>query len=393
MVRVSKFGGSSVASAEQFKKVKNIVELDDARRFVVVSAVGKANKEDNKVTDLLYLCYAHTKYNINFDNIFKMIEDKFIAIKNELNLSFDIEGELAKLKAEISKGIDEEYLVSRGEYLTALLMAEYLGYHFVDAKDLIFYNYQGEIDFEKTQEAFDAVVKEYDRLLIPGFYGSRPNGEIKIMTRGGGDVSGAIVANIANASVYENWTDVSGILMADPRIIENPHEIKVISYTELRELSYMGASVLHEEAIFPVRDKDIPIQIRNTNDPTAEGTIISDNKHLDEKQIVTGIAGKKDFSIITIKKRHMANEVGLIGKALKIFEDFNVSIEHIPSGIDSFSVVVETGNVRPFIHELVAKIKAVLEADSQTNDEINIIVGVHNDDYEKTINTIYSEFK
>jgi len=411
MVRVSKFGGSSVASAEQFKKVKNIVELDDARRFVVVSAVGKANKEDNKVTDLLYLCYAHTKYNINFDNIFKMIEDKFVAIKNELNLKFDIEGELAKLKAEISKGIDEEYLVSRGEYLTALLMAEYLGYHFVDAKDLIFYNYQGEIDFEKTQEAFDAVVKEYDRLLIPGFYGSRPNGEIKIMTRGGGDVSGAIVANIANASVYENWTDVSGILMADPRIIENPHEIKVISYTELRELSYMGASVLHEEAIFPVRDKDIPIQI------------------------VTGIAGKKDFSIITIKKRHMANEVGLIGKALKIFEDFNVSIEHIPSGIDSFSVVVETGNVRPFIHELVAKIKSVLEADeinvtheisliatvgermkntkglsgrlfkalgeagvnialiSQTNDEINIIVGVHNDDYEKTINTIYSEFK
>lgn len=273
MVRVSKFGGSSVASAEQFKKVKNIVELDDARRFVVVSAVGKANKEDNKVTDLLYLCYAHTKYNINFDNIFKMIEDKFVAIKNELNLKFDIEGELAKLKAEISKGIDEEYLVSRGEYLTALLMAEYLGYHFVDAKDLIFYNYQGEIDFEKTQEAFDAVVKEYDRLLIPGFYGSRPNGEIKIMTRGGGDVSGAIVANIANASVYENWTDVSGILMADPRIIENPHEIKVISYTELRELSYMGASVLHEEAIFPVRDKDIPIQIRNTNDPTAEGTL------------------------------------------------------------------------------------------------------------------------
>ena len=357
MVRVSKFGGSSVASAEQFKKVKNIVELDDARRFVVVSAVGKADKEDNKVTDLLYLCYAHTKYNINFDNIFKMIEDKFVAIKSELNLKFDIEGELAKLKSEISKGIDEEYLVSRGEYLTALLMAEYLGYHFVDAKDLIFYNYQGEIDFEKTQAAFDAIVKEYDRLLIPGFYGSRPNGEIKIMTRGGGDVSGAIVANIANASVYENWTDVSGILMADPRIIDNPHEIKVISYTELRELSYMGASVLHEEAIFPVRDKDIPIQIRNTNDPTAEGTIISDNKHLDAKQIVTGIAGKKDFSIITIKKRHMANEVGLIGKALKIFEDFNVSIEHIPSGIDSFSVVVETGNVRPFIHELVAKVQ------------------------------------
>jgi len=265
MVRVAKFGGSSVASAEQFRKVKNIVQLDDSRRFVVVSAVGKADKDDNKVTDLLYLCHAHIKYNINFDNIFKMIEDKFINIKNELGLNYDIEGELAKLKSEIKKGIDEEYLVSRGEYLTGLLMAEYLGYHFVDAKDLIFYNYNGEIDYLKTQNAFDNIIKKHDRLIIPGFYGSRPTGEVKIMTRGGGDVSGAIVANIADASVYENWTDVSGILMADPRIIDNPREIKVISYTELRELSYMGASVLHEEAIFPVRDKDIPIQIRNTN--------------------------------------------------------------------------------------------------------------------------------
>ncbi|WP_455494588.1 aspartate kinase [Gemella sanguinis] len=435
MVRVAKFGGSSVASAEQFRKVKNIVELDDSRRFVVVSAVGKADKDDNKVTDLLYLCYAHIKYNINFDNIFKMIEDKFINIKNELGLNYDIEGELAKLKSEIKKGIDEEYLVSRGEYLTGLLMAEYLGYHFVDAKDLIFYNYNGEIDYLKTQNAFDNIIKEHDRLIIPGFYGSRPTGEVKIMTRGGGDVSGAIVANIADASVYENWTDVSGILMADPRIINNPREIKVISYTELRELSYMGASVLHEEAIFPVRDKDIPIQIRNTNNPTAEGTIISDKKCASSDQIVTGIAGKKDFSIITIKKRHMANEVGLIAKALKIFAAFNVSIEHIPSGIDSFSVVVETNNVKPFIHELVAKIKEEIGADeinvtneialiatvgeamkntlgvsarlfgalgkvgvnialiSQTNDEINIIVGVNNRDYEKTINTLYDEFK
>ena len=435
MVKVAKFGGSSVASAEQFKKVKNIVQLDDSRRFVVVSAVGKANKEDNKVTDLLYLCYAHTKYNINFDNIFKMIEDKFIDIKNELNLQYDIEGELAKLKSEISKGIDEEYLVSRGEYLTGLLMAEYLGFHFVDAKDLIFYNYNGEVDYSKTQEAFDKITKDYDRLIIPGFYGSRPNGEVKIMTRGGGDVSGAIVANIADASVYENWTDVSGLLMADPRIINNPRKIKVISYTELRELSYMGASVLHEEAIFPVRDKDIPIQIRNTNDPTVEGTIISDKKRSSTEQLVTGIAGKKDFSIITIKKRHMANEIGLIARTLKIFTKFNVSVEHIPTGIDSFSVVVETNNVKPFIHELVAKIKEETSADeinvtneialiatvgesmkntqgvsarlfgalgnagvnialiSQTNDEINIIIGVHNRDYEKTINTLYNEFK
>ncbi|MGX7070297.1 aspartate kinase [Gemella bergeri] len=436
MVKVAKFGGSSVASAEQFKKVKNIVELDPARKLVVVSAIGKANNKDNKITDLLYLCYAHIKYNISADTIFSMIENKYLTIAEELGLTFDIQGELTKLKSELTKDIDEEYLVSRGEYLTGLLMAEYLGYYFVDAKDLIFYNYQGKIDYEKTQDAFNKLIKKHDKLLIPGFYGSLPNGEIKIMSRGGGDVTGAIIANIADAEVYENWTDVSGILMADPRIIKNPREIKVINYSELRELSYMGASVLHEEAIFPVRDKEIPIQIKNTNNPKNTGTIISDNANIIEnKNIVTGIAGKKNFSIITIKKNHMANEIGLIGKVLKVFEEYHVNIEHIPSGIDSFSIVVETNAIKPFIHELVAKIKNIIQADeinvtneisliatvgekmknslglsarlfgslgnagvnialiSQTNDEINIIIGVHNNDYEKTITALYNEFK
>lgn len=434
MIKVSKFGGSSVASAEQFKKVKKIVESDSSRKFVVVSAVGKAHKDDNKITDLLYLCYAHIKYNINCENIFSIIENKFIEIKKELNLKFDIEAELNSLKSQLKKGIDEDYLVSRGEYLTGLLMAEYLDYKFVDPKDLIFFNYNGSVNYEQTEEKFNELIKcENSNLLIPGFYGSLPNGAIKIMSRGGGDVTGAIIANIANANVYENWTDVSGFLMADPRIVNNPKEIDIINYTELRELSYMGASVLHEEAIFPVKAKDIPIQIKNTNSPESAGTIIKDSAD-ETKNIITGIAGKKDFSIITIKKSHMSNEIGLISKTLNIFEDYNVSIEHIPSGIDSFSVVVETEAVKPFIHELISKVKKSTNADeivvldeialiatvgtkmkgnigvagrlfkslgdsninvvitSQTSDEINIIVGVKNDDYEKTIRAIYNEF-
>ncbi|MBU0279390.1 MULTISPECIES: aspartate kinase [unclassified Gemella] len=433
MVKVSKFGGSSVASSEQFKKVKEIVVSDKSRKFVVVSAAGKAHKEDNKITDLLYLCYAHIKYNINCENIYSIIRKRFIEIRNNLNINFDIEKELDKLEKELVKYIDEDYLVSRGEYLTALLMAEYLDYKFVDAKDLIFFNYNGSVNYEKTQNKFDEIIKNNSKLLIPGFYGSLPSGEIKIMSRGGGDVTGAIIANVSNAEVYENWTDVSGVLMADPRIVDNPKEIDLINYTELRELSYMGASVLHEEAIFPVKDKDIPIQILNTNNPTNKGTIIKNSKD-ETNNVITGIAGKKDFSIITIKKNHMSNEIGLISKTLIIFEEYNVSIEHIPSGIDSFSVIVATEDIKPFIHELIAKLKKITNADeitvmneisliatvgsqmknkigtsgrlfsalgkaginviviSQTSDEINIIVGVHNSDYEHTIRTIYSEF-
>ncbi|MDO4813476.1 MAG: aspartate kinase [Gemella sp.] len=433
MVKVSKFGGSSVASAEQFKKVKSIVQSDESRKFVVVSAAGKAHKEDNKVTDLLYLCHAHIKYGISCDSIFSIIENRFLEIKNTLGINFDIESELASLKTELVKGLDEDYLISRGEYLTGLLMAEYLGYKFVDPKDLIFFNYNGSVDYEKTQAKFDKLVETNDTLLIPGFYGSLPNGEIKIMSRGGGDVTGAIIANVANAEVYENWTDVSGVLMADPRIVDSPKEIDVITYTELRELSYMGASVLHEEAIFPVKEKGIPIQIRNTNNPVSQGTVIKDTEDV-SANTVTGIAGKKDFSIISIKKNHMSNEIGLISKTLTLFESYNVSIEHIPTGIDSFSIIVETASVKPFIHELLAEIKEITNADevsvvnelsliatvghqmknkkgiagrlfsalgdadiniiviSQTSEEINIIVGVHNSDYEKTITTIYNEF-
>ena len=415
MLRVAKFGGSSVASAEQFKKVKNIVNMDKTRKFVVVSAVGKANKEDNKITDLLYLCYAHVKYNMNCEHIFSIIEKKFTDIAQELNLKFDIKGELRKLKEKLdSKKITEEYLVSRGEYLTALLMSEYLGYKFLDAQDLIFYNYDNRFDYEKSEKAFELIEKTGENFVIPGFYGAYPNGEVKLMTRGGGDVSGAIVASLANASVYENWTDVSGVLMADPRIIPNPKPIKVVNYNELRELSYMGASVLHEEAVFPVALKKIPIQIRNTNKPEDFGTIIKntddDNSEAFEKNTITGIAGKKDFSIITIRKVHMSNEVGLIKKALTVFEDYNVSIEHMgklrkATSADevtltneiSLIATVGTGmknnkGVSGRLLTAIGKSGINIVVISQTSDEINIIVGVHNSDYERTIKTIYYEF-
>lgn len=435
MVKVSKFGGSSVANSQQFKKVKNIVESDDLRRIVVVSASGKQNKDDYKITDLLYLCHAHLKYNIKCDNIFNMIESRFLDIAKDLGLKFDIKKELDLLREQLDKNIDLDYLVSRGEYLTSLLMAEYLGYQFIDAKDLIHFHYDGRVDYEKTQKCFDEVVNKYDKILVPGFYGALPNGDIKIMSRGGGDVTGAIMANVADAEVYENWTDVPGILMADPRIVKNPKGIDVITYRELRELSYMGASVLHEEAVFPVKDKDIPIHILNTNDMNCKGTIIRDNTDGYERNIITGIAGKKDFSIITIKKNHMSNEVGLIRKSLLVLEKYDISIEHIPSGIDSFSIVVESASIKQSQYEIMAELKKVCQADevtilneisliatvsgkmknrtgisgrlftalgdnginvvaiSQTSDEINIIVGVHNKDYANTIKAIYEEFK
>ena len=437
MIKIVKFGGSSVANAKQFKKVKEIVLNDDSRRFVVVSASGKSSKEDNKITDLLYLCHAHIKYNIACDHIFHMIEDRFLTIKKELNLTYDIQKDLNLLRSQLDKNIDLDYLVSRGEYLTALLLSEYLGYEFVDAKDLIFFNYDGSIDYKKIKETFDSIVSESPRLVIPGFYGSLPNGTLRIMSRGGGDVSGSIMANVVDADVYENWTDVSGILKADPRIVKKPKQIDIITYSELRELSYMGASVLHEEAIFPVRHKNIPIHILNTNDPSSAGTIIVDKVEDEEenKNEITGIAGKKDFSIITVKKAHMSNEVGTIKNALDVLEKYNVSIEHLPTGVDSFSIVVGSEEIKPILYDVLLQIREKCKPNdlsvidnisliatvsrfmksktgmsgrlfttlgkeginisviSQTSDEMNIIVGVHNDDYERTIKAIYHEFE
>lgn len=436
MIKVVKFGGSSLADAAQFQKVKQIVSADDARRFVVVSAAGRRNSDDNKITDLLYLCHAHLKYSVNCDPIFQMIEERFLAIKNDLQLSYPIEKDLSYLKSALRKNIPLDYLVSRGEYLTAKLMAEYLGYTFLDAKDFIYFSYDGQIDFVKTKEMMDHHLSKHDHFVIPGFYGAMPDGQVRIMARGGSDITGAIAAKVVDADVYENWTDVSGILMADPRIVENPKRIEKITYSELRELSYMGANVLHEDAIFPVKEKNIPINIRNTNDPKNPGTLIMeyDNDNPQDASPITGIAGSKDFTVVAIYKNHMSNEVGIVKRALEVFERYQISIEHIPSGIDSFSIVVNSADIKDKIYDIVAQVKENCRPDkvkvisdialiatvgrhmssrpgisgqlfaelgnnginirmiAQGSDEINIIVGVENKDFEKTTKVIYNRF-
>lgn len=436
MIKVVKFGGSSLADAKQFEKVKQIVSADDARRFVVVSAAGRRHKEDNKITDLLYLCHAHLKYSVNCDSIFQMIEERFLAIKHDLHLSYPIEKDLSYLKSALRKNIPLDYLVSRGEFLTAKLMAEYLGYTFLDAKDFIYFSYDGQIDFIKTKEMMEHHLAQHDHFVIPGFYGAMPDGQVRIMARGGSDITGAIAAKVVNADVYENWTDVSGILMADPRIVENPKRIEKITYSELRELSYMGANVLHEDAIFPVKEKNIPINIRNTNEPDNPGTLImeADNDAMDEISPITGIAGSKDFTVVAIYKNHMSNEVGIVRRALEVFERYQISIEHIPSGIDSFSIVVNSADIKDKIYDIVAQVKEHCRPDkvkvindialiatvgrhmssrpgisgqlfaelgkndinirmiAQGSDEINIIVGVENKDFEKTTKVIYNRF-
>ncbi|RHM09801.1 aspartate kinase [Amedibacillus dolichus] len=434
MIKITKFGGSSVANATQFAKVKQIIESDSARRFVVVSASGREHKNDNKVTDLLYLIEAHIKYSVDYHPLFQLIENRFLTMKRELNLTYPIENDLEELKQRLNKTISTDYLVSRGEYLTAKLMAEYLGFPFLDAKDIIIFRYNGKIDFDATRLRLKEYMQKHDRFVMPGFYGALPDGTIKIMSRGGSDITGSILADILDADMYENWTDVSGILMADPRIVSKPKRIDTITYSELRELSYMGASVLHEEAIFPVKEKNIPINILNTNHPEEGGTIILEKDDKPSAQLITGIAGKKNFTVIAIYKNHMSDEIGIIRKALEVCESYRISIEHIPSGIDSFSIVVNYEDVKDVIYDMVGEMKKACHADdikiidnialiatvgrqmmykpgisgklfavlgqnninirmiAQGTDEMNIIVGVENEDYEKTVKTIYESF-
>lgn len=438
MLKVAKFGGTSLADADQFKKVYNIIKNNDERKYVVVSAPGKRFKDDNKITDLLYLTYAHIKYSVPYGPVLKIIEDRFRQIKEELNLSTDLDQEFNKIKENLDNKCEEDYIVSRGEYLSALLLADYLGCDFVDAKDLIFFNYDSSVNKEKTNEKLTEVLGKSKKAIIPGFYGSYPDGSIKTFSRGGSDITGAIVSSVLGADIYENWTDVSGFLIADPRIVNNPKQIKKITYEELRELSYMGASVLHDEAVFPVRQAGIPINIRNTNEPDNPGTLIIGDDQAGEDyangHIITGIAGKKDFSFFYIHKEHMANEVGIIRKALEVFENRGISIDHIPSGIDSFTIVLPSEAVERISHEIVeelkdrcktenvqvyrhlslittvgikmayqpgisAKLFTALGKDNinirlinQGSSEINIIVGVEDKDFEKAIRAIYNAF-
>ena len=438
MIKVVKFGGSSVANAEQFKKVKNIVTAENARKFIVTSACGKEGKEDYKVTDLLYITHTHVKYKVSVDDIFSLIEKKYYSIKETLGLKVDLDKEFKKIKDDIAVDNDTDYLVSRGEYLTAIMLAEYLDADFVDAKDIFIFNYDQTINMEKTGEQLKKVLSTDKKIVFPGFYGSMPDGKVKVMSRGGSDITGSILANLLNADLYENWTDVSGILVCDPRIVKDPRRINYISYNEIREMSYMGANVLHDEAVFPVKIKNIPINIKNTNEPSNDGTMILHSCEEIDAEIkpypITGITGKKDFSVITCIKSHISSEVGFLRKVLSIFEKYDISIESCPTSIDSVSIVVETKKIKKCMYEVLKELEEELKCDdihidenialiavvgramankkgmsgqifaelgandinikiiSQGSDEICIIVGVDTSDFEKAIQCIYKKF-
>ena len=430
MIKVAKFGGSSLATSEQFKKIKDIIFKDKTRSVIVVSAPGKKDDSDHKITDLLYLIYAHIKYGVDCTKIFNIIKERYLEIKNNLGLKTAIEEEFLALEKSFSKTMSEEFLVSRGEYFCAKLMAEYLNYDFVDAKDIVFFNYEGKIDEQKTTDAVKKLFLISKKIVVPGFYGAYPDGSIHLFSRGGSDVTGAVLAKFTAATIYENWTDVSGFLVADPKIVDNPKKIREISYEELRELSYMGANVLHEDTIFPVQELDIPINIKNTNRPDEEGTVIS-SKCQDASQIITGITGKKLYESITIIKKPKASKIQVIQNVLDILEKYNINIEHIPSSIDTFSLIIERTSLAKQKYEIIAEIKkndnvqdVIVDNDialiaivgrnmatkpgisakifsifgqndinikviAQASQELSIIIGVSNNQFEKAIKAVY----
>ena len=435
MIKVAKFGGSSVAGAEQFKKVKSIVETDPDIKVVVISAAGKRSSGDHKLTDLLYLCHAHLSYGVPCDDIIHTIEQRLREIRDELGLSFDVGAEMEKLESSMSKDMSADELVSRGEYLTSRLMADYLGFQFVDAADCVFFSFDGQIEWDKTYEAIAAAYEKYGRIVLPGFYGRLPNGRIKVMTRGGSDISGALAAAAIEADVYENWTDVSGILMADPRIVKDPQPIEKITYAELRELAFMGASVLHEESVLPVKEKGIALNIRNTNRPEDPGTIIVDKIEGEEshERFLTGIAGRKNFTIITVNKRNM-NASQTLRQALEILDRYHANVEHITLGLDSFALVTATAPLGDALYSLMGDLEKSCRPDNiqvndgialvaavgrkmtyrpgisgkifralgeekinirtiaQGADELSIIVGVENSNYEAAVRVLYESF-
>ena len=436
-VKVTKFGGSSMADAGQYRKVRDILLADPERKVVVVSAAGKRFSGDHKLTDLLYLCYSHVKYGVDCSAIFEMITSRYLDIQKELNLKLDLAPELEDLKKRVSaKEVSREELVSRGEYFSAKLMAAYLGFQFIDAADWVCFELDGKVNLEKSYAALRERMTPGKGAVIPGFYGAMPDGTIHTFSRGGSDITGSLAAAALDAEVYENWTDVSGILMADPRIVENPQAIPEVTYDELRELSYSGAQVLHEDSIFPVREKNIPVNIRNTNDPEAPGTIIKEAFPCDHDpdRFITGITGKKDFSIISLSKRGMSNQVGVLYKVLKVLVRHNISVDYVPNGIDNVSVVLPTKSIEKELYSIMSEIEAEVEPDTlqvhhniavvaavgrkmafrpgisgkifaalgesginirminQGPDELNIIFGVDNKDFESAIRVLYNSF-
>lgn len=433
-VKVAKFGGSSVADAIQVEKIRKIVQDDSNIHYVVVSAPGKRFGKDSKITDLLYSCRTHMEHNLPYEQLFQVVTDRYNAMEFNLGVQVDLSGEYDIIRRNMEDGASEDYIASRGEYLNARVIAAYLGYDFVDAAEMVCFDEKGRFLEEKTNIAIAEKLQHHPRAVIPGFYGAKPDGTIQTFSRGGSDITGAIVARAVGASMYENWTDVSGFLMADPRIVEHPEPIEKISYMELRELSYMGASVLHEDAIYPARVAGIPINIRNTNQPEDEGTIITAEPETDDTHVIKGIAGSKDFTVFAIYKNRMSSERGFIRRLAGIFEDFDIPIEHIPSGIDTVSVVVSNEEVAGRTEEIVEEIQAQCHPGSidtfddialiatvgcgmsmkpgvsarllkaladheinirmidQGSSEMNIIVGVGNDDFEKSIRAIYNAF-
>jgi len=436
-IKTVKFGGSSLADAEHFKMVAGIVKADPERRYVVPSAPGKRSKDDIKVTDLLYECYRLSRERLTkeFDATYGKICERYNGIIEGLGLNFDISGELEYIKQAILMRAGRDFAASRGEYLNSLILAKYLGYDFIDAENVIFFKENGNLDMDLTVSALSFELKKHERAVVPGFYGIMPNGTVKTFSRGGSDITGSIVALASDSDLYENWTDVSGVLMADPRIVKDPCVIDKITYRELRELSYMGASVLHEDATFPVRNAGIPINVRNTLKPEDPGTmIVRRAAGYDKKHIITGIAGKKGFSVVTIESDMMNSEVGFGRKVLEVFEEFGLSFEHLPSGIDTMSVVLATSELEEKEDRLVRALKHSVHPDSlsiekglaliavvgrgmvkskgtaaklfkavsdagvnirmidQGSCELNIIIGVNEDDYENTIKAIYGGF-
>ena len=434
MVKVVKFGGSSLASAEQFAKVGDIIRADESRRYVVPSAPGKRNSKDTKVTDMLYACYALAEADEDFRVQLMQIKDRYDSIIRGLHLELSLDEEFKTVAENFKNKAGKDYAASRGEYLNGIIMAHYLGYDFIDSATVIFFDEEGNFDSEKTQAVLSAKLAETEKAVVPGFYGAYPDGRVKTFSRGGSDITGSIVARACHASMYENWTDVSGCLVADPRIIKNPQPIKVLTYRELRELSYMGASVLHEDAVFPVRKAAIPINIRNTNDPEAPGTLIVESTCQKSEFTITGIAGKKGFIAVNIEKSLMNSEVGFCRKALQAFEENGISIEHMPSGIDTMTVFVHQEEFEGKEQQVISSLRRLaapdvidLEADlgliaivgrgmkstkgtagrifaalahaginikmiDQGSSELNIIIGVSNDDFDKAIEAIYDIF-
>jgi len=376
-IKVVKFGGSSLADAEHFRMVQNIVTAESSRRYVVPSAPGKRFKEDEKVTDLLYQCYEVSDDEEALKKMFARVIERYELIIEGLGLDLDLSDEYQKIQSAIAQHAGRDYTASRGEYLNGIILAKLLGFHFLDPARVIRFAEDGSFDAELTNKMLGEKLSQHKRAVIPGFYGSMPNGTVKTFSRGGSDITGSIVARACNAAIYENWTDVSGFMMADPRIIENPRAIEVITYRELRELSYMGAGVLHEDAIFPVRFAGIPINIRNTNEPNNEGTVIVPSTGIyDTSTIITGIAGKKGFSVINIEKDMMNSELGFGRRVLEVFEKLGISFEHLPSGVDTMGVVVNTRDIEPYRQRILDGIRAMVDPDSLTIEDGLALIAV-----------------